>query len=235
MILDRPNPNGSSIDGPVLDTAYKSFVGMHPIPITHGMTIGEYAQMINGEGWLNNKVKCKLKIIKLANYTHASAYVLPVNPSPNLNTNQSILLYPSVCLFEGTTLSLGRGTLFPFQVVGHPSLKGKYSYSFTPISIKGMSEDPPQKNQLCYGIDLKKYNTQLIRATGKINLSWLISLYKAFPDKAKFFNTYFTKLVGNETLRKQIEARKTELQIRKSWEPALSAFKQTRRKYLLYQ
>lgn len=208
---------------------------MHPIPITHGMTIGEYAQMINGEGWLNNKIKCKLKIVKLANYTHASAYILPINPSPNLNTNQSILLYPSVCLFEGTTLSLGRGTMFPFQVVGHPSLKGKYSYSFTPISIKGMSEDPPQKNQVCYGIDLKKYNTQLIRATGKINLSWLISLYKAFPDKEHFFNAYFTKLVGNETLRKQIEAGKTELQIRKTWEPALSAFKQTRSKYLLYQ
>lgn len=235
LILDRPNPNGYSVDGPVLDTAYKSFVGMHPIPITHGMTIGEYAQMINGEGWLQNKVQCKLKIIKVANYKHASAYVLPVNPSPNLNTNQSILLYPSVCLFEGTTLSLGRGTVFPFQVVGHPALKGKYTYNFKPVSIAGMSEEPPQKNQLCYGINLKNYNTQLIKATGKINLAWLIQLYKAFPDKPRFFNAYFTKLAGNEILRKQIEAGKTEQQIRKSWEPALTQFKQTRRKYLLYQ
>jgi uncharacterized protein YbbC (DUF1343 family) len=235
MILDRPNPNGYSVDGPVLDTAYKSFVGMHPIPITHGMTIGEYAQMINGEGWLNKKVKCKLKIIKLANYTHASSYVLPVNPSPNLNTKQSILLYPSVCLFEGTTLSLGRGTLFPFQVVGHPALKGKYRYSFTPASIKGMSEEPPQKNQVCYGLNLKNYNTQIIRSSGRINLAWLITLYKVYPDKPHFFNAYFTKLAGNETLRKQIEAGKTEMQIRKSWEPALSTFKQTRHKYLLYQ
>ncbi|GAB2983110.1 DUF1343 domain-containing protein [Mucilaginibacter puniceus] len=235
LILDRPNPNGYSVDGPVLDTAYRSFVGMHPIPITHGMTIGEYAQMINGEGWLQNKVQCKLKIIKVANYTHASAYVLPVNPSPNLNTNQSILLYPSLCLFEGTTLSLGRGTMFPFQVVGHPALKGKYQYSFKPVSIAGMSEDPPQKNQVCYGINLKNYNTQNIRSTGKINLGWLIQLYKAFPDKPHFFNAYFTKLAGNEILRKQIEAGKTEQQIRNSWEPALTQFKQTRRKYLLYQ
>ena len=235
LILDRPNPNGYSIDGPVLDTAYKSFVGMHPIPITHGMTIGEYAQMINGEGWLQNKVQCKLKIIKVANYKHSSNYVLPVNPSPNLNTNQSILLYPSICLFEGTTLSLGRGTIFPFQVVGHPALKGKYQYSFKPVSIAGMSEEPPQKNQVCYGINLKNYNTQTIKATGKINLGWLIQLYKVFPDKPRFFNAYFTKLAGNEILRKQIEAGKTEQQIRKSWEPALTQFKQTRRKYLLYQ
>ena len=235
LILDRPNPNGYTIDGPVLDTAYKSFVGMHPIPITHGMTIGEYAQMINGEGWLKNKIQCKLKLIKVANYKHSSAYVLPVNPSPNLNTNQSILLYPSVCLFEGTTLSLGRGTMFPFQVVGHPALKGKYQYTFKPVSIAGMSEEPPQKNQVCYGINLKNYNTQLIKATGKINLAWLIQLYKAFPDKSRFFNAYFTKLAGNEILRRQIEAGKTEQQIRKSWEPALTQFKQTRRKYLLYQ
>jgi uncharacterized protein YbbC (DUF1343 family) len=235
LILDRPNPNGYSVDGPVLDTAYKSFVGMHPIPITHGMTIGEYAQMINGEGWLQNKIQCKLKIIKVANYKHSSAYVLPVNPSPNLNSNQSILLYPSVCLFEGTTLSLGRGTMFPFQVVGHPALKGKYAYNFKPVSIAGMSEEPPQKNQVCYGINLKNYNTQNITTTGKINLAWLIQLYKAFPDKPRFFNAYFTKLAGNETLRKQIEAGKTEQQIRKSWEPALTRFKQTRLKYLLYQ
>lgn len=235
MILDRPNPNGYSVDGPILDTAYRSFVGMHPIPITHGMTIAEYAQMINGEGWLNNHLKCRLKIIKVANYRHKAAYKLPVNPSPNINTDKSVLLYPSVCLFEGTTLSLGRGTLFPFLEVGHPLLKGKYNYSFTPVSIPGMSEDPPQKNQPCYGIDLRNYDTALIKANGRINLQWLIELYRAFPDKPHFFNAYFTKLAGTEQLRKQIEAGKTEEQIRHSWEPALSRFKAIRSKYLLYQ
>jgi uncharacterized protein YbbC (DUF1343 family) len=234
MILDRPNPNGTIIDGPILDSAYKSFVGMHPIPISHGMTIAEYAQMINGEGWLKNRIYCKLKIIKIANYTHAATYILPVNPSPNLNTNQSILLYPSVCLFEGTTLSLGRGTMLPFVQVGHPLLQGKYNYSFTPVSIAGMSEDPPQKKQLCYGIDLKNYNTDGLKKSGKINLSWLIELYNAFPDKAHFFNVYFTKLAGTQELRKQIEAGRSETEIRESWEPALSKYKAMRRKYLLY-
>jgi uncharacterized protein YbbC (DUF1343 family) len=235
MILDRPNPNGYTVDGPILDTVYHSFVGMHPIPITHGMTIGEYAQMINGEGWLKNHVQCKLKIIKVANYTHSMSYQLPVNPSPNLNTNQSILLYPSLCLFEGTTLSLGRGTLFPFQVVGHPYLKAKYGFSFKPVSIAGMSEDPPQKNQVCYGIDLENYNVDLLRKTDKINLSWLIELYKSFPEKEHFFNAYFTKLAGSTELRKQIEGGKSEEEIRRSWEPGLSNFKAIRLKYLLYQ
>ena len=234
MILDRPNPNGFYVDGPVLDTAYHSFVGMHPVPIVHGMTIAEYAQMINGEGWLKNHIQCKLKIIKVANYAHNLEYKLPVNPSPNLNTNQSILLYPSLCLFEGTTLSLGRGTYTPFQEIGHPDLKGEYSYSFIPVSIPGMSEDPPQKNQVCYGIDLKNYTTAIFKNTGRINLAWLIELYKAFSDKQHFFNAYFTKLAGGDELRKQIEAGKTEQQIRESWEPALSKYKMMRRKYLLY-
>ncbi len=235
MVFDRPNPNGLTVDGPILDTAYASFVGMHRIPIAHGMTIAEYAQMINGQGWLNKGKKCKLKIIKMANYSHATPYKLPVNPSPNLNTYQSILLYPSMCLFEGTTLSLGRGTMEPFQVVGHPSLKGKYSYSFTPLSIPGMSEDPPQKSMICYGIDLKKYNADSLRKTGKINLSWLIKMYNDFPDKPKFFNAYFTKLAGTEQLRKQIEQGFTEQQIRRAWEPGLTKFKAIRKKYLLYQ
>ncbi len=234
MILDRPNPNGFYVDGPILDTAFHSFVGMHSVPIVHGMTIAEYAQMINGEGWLKNHVQCKLKIIKVAGYSHSSSYTLPVWPSPNLNSQQSVLLYPGLCLFEGTTLSLGRGTYTPFQEVGHPTLKGKYSYNFTPVSIPGMSEDPPQKNQACYGIDLKNYNTNIIKTTGKLNLSWLIELYKAFPDKQHFFNAYFAKLAGGNELRKQIEAGKTEQQIRDSWEPALSNYKNMRRKYLLY-
>ena len=234
MILDRPNPNGY-VDGPILDTAYRSFVGMHPVPITHGMTIAEYAQMINGEGWLKGGIKCRLRLINMSGYTHSSTYTLPVNPSPNLNTNQSVLLYPSICLFEGTTLSLGRGTMVPFQEVGHPSLKGKYTYSFTPVSIAGMSEDPPQNKKVCYGIDLRSYNTNNLKKTGRINLSWLIELYKAFPDKSTFFTPYFTKLVGTGELRKQIEAGKSEEEIRRSWEPALSRYKVMRRKYLLYQ
>ncbi|WP_211710175.1 exo-beta-N-acetylmuramidase NamZ family protein [Mucilaginibacter xinganensis] len=235
MILDRPNPNGFYVDGPVLDTAYRSFVGMNPIPVVHGLTTAEYAQMLNGEGWLTNHEKCKLKIIKVANYKHSSHYVLPVNPSPNLNTDKSILLYPSVCLFEGTTLSLGRGTMQPFLQIGHPALTGKYTYAFTPVSIKGMSEDPPQKNKTCYGLDLKNYDTNTIYADGKLNLAWLIELYKAFPDKEHFFNAYFTKLTGTTELRKQIEAGKSEAEIRSGWEPALSNYKTMRLKYLLYQ
>lgn len=234
MILDRPNPNGFYVDGPILDTAYHSFVGMNPIPIVHGLTTAEYAQMLNGEGWLKNGEKCKLKIIKVANYTHKTPYTLPVNPSPNLNTAKSILLYPSVCLFEGTTFSLGRGTMSPFLQLGHPALAGKYSYAFTPISIKGMSEDPPQKNKTCYGIDLKNYNTNIIYTSGKLNLAWLLELYKAFPDKDHFFTAYFTKLTGTAELRKQIEAGKTEAEIRAGWEPGLSSYKTMRAKYLIY-
>jgi len=234
MILDRPNPNGFYVDGPILDTAYRSFVGMDPVPIVHGMTIGEYAQMINGEGWLKNHVQCKLKIIKVANYTHKDKYVLPVNPSPNLNTPQSILLYPGVCLFEGTVLSLGRGTMRPFTEIGHPSFKGIYNYSFTPVDMLGMSENPPLKGQPCYGINLINYNPDSLRATGELDIALLLRLYNAFPDKSHFFNAYFTKLAGTDVLRKQIEAGQTEQQIRTSWEPALSNYKIMRHKYLLY-
>ncbi|MGZ3776671.1 MAG: exo-beta-N-acetylmuramidase NamZ family protein [Mucilaginibacter sp.] len=235
MILDRPDPNGYFVDGPVLDTAYRSFVGLDPIPIVHGMTFGEYAQMLNGEGWLKNRVQCKLKIIKVANYIHSLPYTPPINPSPNLNTYRSIILYPGLCLFEGTTVSLGRGTMYPFQVLGHPSLIGKFSYSFTPVSIAGMSENPPHKGQLCYGIDLRNDDIDSIRSTGKIDILWLIKLYQAFPDKEHFFNGYFTKLAGNERLRKQIEEGKSEEEIRQSWEPGLSRFKMMRKKYLLYK
>lgn len=234
MILDRPNPNGFYVDGPVLDTMYRSFIGLNPIPIVHGLTIGEYAQMINGEGWLKNHVQCKLKIIKVANYKHSDVYKLPVNPSPNLNTDKSVILYPSVCLFEGTNLSLGRGTMFPFEQIGHPALAGKYTYSFKPVSTPGMSEDPPQKDKICYGIDLKDYNTDFIRAGKALNLSWLITLYKAFPDKQHFFNAYFAKLAGNDKLQRQIEAGESEKEIRKTWEPALGHYKMIRKKYLLY-
>jgi uncharacterized protein YbbC (DUF1343 family) len=235
MILDRPNPNGVYVDGPILDTAgFRSFVGMHPIPVLHGMTIAEYAQMINGEGWLKNKVKCKLKIIKVANYKRNMDYILPVSPSPNLNTAQSIVLYPHICFFEGTKLSLGRGTLFPFQVVGSPLLKDKYEFSFKPVSIPGMSDNPPLKDTVCYGIDLKNYNMQTIRSSGKLNLAWVIDMYKIYPDKTHFFIPYFKRLAGNDELRKQIIAGKTEAEIRQSWEPGLTKFKAMRAKYLLY-
>ena len=234
MIFDRPNPNGWYVDGPVLDTANRSFIGLNPIPIAHGLTMAEYAQMLNGEGWLKDHVQCKLKIIKVANYNHNMAYKLPVNPSPNLNTEQSILLYPSVCLFEGTTFSLGRGTMFPFLQIGSPLLEGKYTYQFKPQSIAGMSEDPPQKNKVCFGISLKDYDSNKIRSSTKINLRWLIELYNAFPDQQHFFTAYFTKLAGTTGLQKQIAVGKTENEIRASWEPALSRYKTMRKKYLLY-
>ncbi|QXV67295.1 DUF1343 domain-containing protein [Mucilaginibacter sp. 21P] len=235
MVLDRPNPNGVYVDGPILDTAkFRSFVGMHPIPILHGMTIAEYAQMINGEGWLKNKVQCKLKIVKAGNYNRNMDYTLPVNPSPNLNTQQSILLYPHICFFEGTKLSLGRGTLFPFQVIGSPKLKDKYHFSFKPVSIPGMSDNPPLKDTVCYGLDLKNYNMQTIRKSGKLNLAWIIEMYKIYPDKEHFFTAYFNKLAGNAELRKQITDGKTEAEIRRTWEPGLIKFKATRSKYLLY-
>lgn len=241
LLLDRPNPNGSCIDGPILDMKLKSGIGMFPIPITHGMTMGELAQMYNGQGWLANKQKCKITIIPVANYMHNAEYVLPVAPSPNLNTQQSIWLYPSLCLFEGTIISQGRGTRLPFSVLGSPALKGKYSFSFTPVSIKGMAETPLFQNQECFGIDLRKYDTTELRKNGKINLSWLIELYKSYPDKVKFFDSKqssqignFDKLAGTSQLREQIIAGKSEQEIRKSWEPGLLKFKKMRSKYLLY-
>ncbi|WP_222430975.1 exo-beta-N-acetylmuramidase NamZ family protein [Mucilaginibacter pallidiroseus] len=235
VIFDRPNPNGSFVDGPVLDTAYRAFVAMHEIPVLHGMTIAEYAQMINGQGWLKNKVKCKLKIYKVANYSRDMAYMLPVSPSPNLNTQQSILLYPHICFFEGTNISLGRGTNYPFTIIGAPELKGQYSFNFTPVSMPGMSDNPPLKGQTCYGIDLRNYNTDTLKRNGRLNLAWLIEMYNEYPDKSKFFIPYFTKLAGNKTLQQQIIAGKTEAQIRQSWEPGLSKFKAMRTKYLLYK
>jgi uncharacterized protein YbbC (DUF1343 family) len=241
IILDRPNPNGFSVDGPVLDMKLKSGIGMFPIPITHGMTIGELAQLYNGEGWLANQVKCPVIIIPVANYSHNMEYVLPVAPSPNLNSAQSILLYPSICLFEGTIISQGRGTYFPFTVLGNPDLKGKYEFNFTPVSIKGMSETPLHQNKVCYGIDLRKYNTNEFRKAGKINLNWLFEMYQAYPFKEKFFDYKqsnqmgnFDKLAGTTLLKEQIVAGKTESEIRKSWEPGLTNFKNLRKKYLLY-
>ncbi len=241
LILDRPNPNGYLVDGPVLDMRLKSGIGMHPVPIAHGMTVGEYAQMINGEGWLANGIKCRIKIIKVKNYAHDMPYTLPVSPSPNLNTPQSILLYPSLCLFEGTVISQGRGTYFPFTVLGSPALKGKYTFSFTPVSIKGMSETPLHQDQKCYGLDLRKADIEKLRATKHLNLTWLMELYQGYPSKEKFFDSKqsnqignFDKLAGTTLLKQQIIAGATEAEICRSWEPGLSQFKVMRQKYLLY-
>jgi len=242
LILDRPNPNGYSVDGPILDMKLKSGIGMFPIPITHGMTIGELAGMYNGEGWLANRIKCRITVIPVANYTHNMEYVLPVAPSPNLNTQQSILLYPSLCLFEGTIISQGRGTHFPFTVLGNPDLKGKFTFSFTPESIKGMSETPLHQSKICYGIDLRYFDASELRRTGQVNLNWLIEMYQAYPFKEKFFDYKqsnqmgnFDKLAGVGSLREQIIAGKSEKEIRDSWEPDLSKFKKLREKYLLYK
>jgi len=231
MILDRPNPNGGYVDGPVLDTALHSFVGMDPVPIVHGMTIAEYAQMINGQGWLKGGIKCKLKIIKMENYIRTLQFGLPVKPSPNLQTHQAVVLYPSLCLFEGTNISVGRGTPYPFMVFGSPLLKGEYAFEFTPQSIAGVSDSPPQKGQICYGVDLRNYHVD----AEKINLTWLMEAYKAYPDKEHFFTPYFSKLAGTTELQKQIEDGETEENIRLSWEPALSQYKLMRLKYLLYR
>ncbi len=234
LILDRPNPNASYIDGPILEMENKSAVGMFPIPITHGMTLAEMAQMINGEGWLANKVKCKLRIVKLTNYTHNTPYTLPVGPTPNLNTQQAVMLYPSFCLFEGTAISQGRGTKFPFTMIGAPALAGKYAFSFTPVSIPGMSEDPPHKDKPCFGLDFRTYDTSSFSKAGQINISWLIELYNAYPQKQDFFRPFFDRLAGTKKLKEQIIAGVSEAEIRKSWEPGLAAYKEMRKKYLVY-
>ena len=241
LLLDRPNPNGYLIDGPILDMKYKSGIGMFPIPIAHGLTVGEFAQMANGEGWLTDKVKCKLRVIKVANYNHDAPYTLPVKPSPNLNTQQAVLLYPSTCLFEGTYLNHGRGTYYPFTVLGSPELKGIYDFSYTPVSIKGMAETPLHMNEVCYGLDLRDYDVSLLRKTRQINLQWIIELYNAYPYKEKFFDSSLSRemgtierLVGVGSFREQIMKGVSEKEIRASWEPGLSEYKKMRVKYLLY-
>jgi uncharacterized protein YbbC (DUF1343 family) len=269
IILDRPNPNGFYVDGPVLDKKFKSFVGMQPIPIVYGMTIGEYANMLVQEAWLNvetpnhisiranektikgesflddTKIKnysVRMQIITCANYTHKSKYILPIKPSPNLPEIQSIYWYPSTCFFEGTVLSEGRGTEKPFQIFGHPSLP-KNLYAFTPVSKPGAT-NPKLKDKLCYGWNISGTPDQVLqKANNKIQLEYLINAYKAFPNKDSFFllpksgkpeESFFAKLAGNAELMEQLKEGKTETDIRKSWEPALSNFKKIRKKYLLY-
>jgi uncharacterized protein YbbC (DUF1343 family) len=228
MILDRPNPNGMYVDGPVLEMEHQSFVGMHPIPILHGLTVAELAQMINGEKWLKNELQCELIIIKNKNYKHSDTYALPTKPSPNLPNDLSITLYPSLCLFEGTTISVGRGTEKPFQQIGHPSLK-EYEHNFTPVSMTGSSLHPPFEDEKCYGIEFVSKDFEK-----GISLKYLIEFYNAFPDKEKYFNSFLTKLAGTESLRQQIEAGFSEDEIRMSWQTGLDAYKKMREKYLMY-
>ncbi|WP_121966304.1 exo-beta-N-acetylmuramidase NamZ domain-containing protein [Myroides sp. N17-2] len=227
IVLDRPNPNISIIDGPTLEMKNKSFVGMHPIPAMHGMTIGEYAKMINGEKWLANGVQCDLTVIPCENYTREMSYSLPVSPSPNLPNDQSINLYASLCFFEGTNVSSGRGTDLQFQIYGSPFLTNM-PYQFTPQSNAG-AKDPMNKGKLCYGENLSKE-----KKLTKIELKWLLKAYKNSTNKDKFFINFFVKLAGTDSLKAQIIAGKSEDEIRKTWQGGLDKFKQTRKPYLLY-
>jgi uncharacterized protein YbbC (DUF1343 family) len=227
LVLDRPNPNGTIIDGPILEKEFTSFVGMHTIPLLHGMTIGEYAKMINGEKWLKNGAQCNLQVIPCLNYKREMNYSLPVKPSPNLPNDQSINLYASLCLFEGTTISVGRGTEMQFQIYGAPFLP-KSDFSFTPKPNFG-AKDPVYNSKLCYGEDLTT-----IPKVSQLELKWLLKAYKETPDKTKFFNSFFTKLAGTKKLQQQIETGVSETDIRKSWEKGLNDFRQIRKKYLLY-
>ena len=230
MVLDRPNPNGGYVDGPMLESEFSSFVGMHPIPVVYGLTIGELARMINGEGWLNNGIQCELRVIRCEHYFHGKSYSMPVSPSPNLANDHAILMYPSTCFFEGTVMSEGRGTPNPFEVYGHPELDG--DFSFTPISIPGVSGTPKFKDQLCYGADL----TGFVPTDGwsRIHLQWLLDAYSKYPRKEEFFNPFFEKLAGTRTLRKQIEMGWNEEQIRQSWQKDLKHYLEIRKNYLIY-
>ena len=228
LIFDRPNPNGNYVDGPVLKKGFESFVGMHPIPVVHGLTVGELAQMINGERWLKGKVKSDIQVIPIKNWDHSMPYSLQVKPSPNLPNDTAIRLYPSLCYFEGTDVSLGRGTYFPFQVYGYPDPKFG-DFTFTPVSIDGMSKNPPQKDKKCYGKDLRDEPLD-----HQFTLKYLIEAYHISGKKEKFFNNFFDKLAGNDQLRKDILSGKTEAEIKASWQKDISNYLEMRKKYLLY-
>ncbi|MFQ3352058.1 MAG: hypothetical protein ACI914_001317 [Candidatus Marivariicella framensis] len=227
LLLDRPNPNGHYVDGPVLDMKFKTYVGMHPVPIVHGMTLGEYASMINGENWLGKNLKCNLRIVKIKNYTHKTKYILPVRPSPNLPNNQAISLYPSLCLLEPTTISIGRGTEKQFQIYGHPNFP-KSKFKFKPAPNFG-SKSPKWNDNICFGVSLEK-----IEISDQLNLAWLIDAYNKLPKNYIFFKDSFERIAGTDNLRKQIINKVSINQIRKSWEPGLENYKKLRKKYLIY-
>lgn len=232
IVLDRPNPNGFYVDGPILEKGFESFVGMHKIPIVHGMTVGEYAKMVNGEKWLKNGLTCSLIVVPCKAYNHHTLYKLPIAPSPNLPTMESIYLYPTLCLFEGTDVSVGRGTSTPFELMGAPWWT-QGSYTFTPKSIPGVSDKPKFQDQKCYGYNLHEFGN-VVRGLKSIHIFWVMNAYNSAPDKSKFFTNYFDKLAGNSTLKSQIIAGKTEEEIKKSWEEGITNFKVIRKKYLLY-
>lgn len=230
LILDRPNPNGHYVDGPILELEYKSFVGMHPIPVVHGMTIGEYAQIINGETWLENGIQCNATVIPVKNYTHQTTYILPIKPSPNLPNAIAINLYPSLCFFEGTNVNAGRGTDRQFQIFGSPFLdKHLFNFEFTP-QPNAASKYPKHKGELCYGLNLIS-KADLV----SLNLEWLIKAYNGTQNKNKFFNTFFTKLAGTKKLQQQIEQGLTEAEIKATWQDGLDKYKEIRKKYLIYK
>ena len=229
LVLDRPNPNSGYIDGPVLEMEYQSYIGMHKIPIVHALTVGELAKMIKGEKWIENSEKLKLEVIKIDNWDHSKEYKLPVRPSPNLPNQQSILLYPSLCLFEQTTVSIGRGTAFPFQVIGHPNYDNK-SFSFTPVSVVE-ERKPKHEGNESFGIDLRK-----IKVKKELNIKYLIDFYnKLKGTDSDFFGKYFYRIAGNKKLENQIKDGISEKEIRSSWEIKLSQYKAKRKKYLLYK
>ena len=229
IILDRPNPNGHYIDGPVLEPEHSSFVGMHPVPVVHGMSIAEYATMINGEKWLKNGITCELKIIEMKNYNHSKSYSLPVKPSPNLPNDKAINLYPSLCFFEGTNVNAGRGTDKQFQVFGSPFLDNSYfDYSYIPESMDG-AKNPKHLGKKCYGMNLSQTPD-----LGHLNLEWLIKAYENTSNKNDFFNSFFTKLAGTKKLRNQIEKGMLAEEISETWKSGLQVFEKTREKYLLY-
>ena len=232
IVLDRPNPNGHYTDGPVLDPAFSSFVGMHPVPVVHGMTVGEYAQMVNGEGWLKGKQKCTLNVIQCKGWVHSNYYQLTTAPSPNLQTMNAIYLYPSLCFFEGTNVSVGRGTARPFEQIGFPG-NAVGEYHFTPKSGPG-SKSPLYENKECKGFDLNGFGENFVRDTKMIYVFWLQNMFDANGKKADYFNSFFDKLAGTDQFRKQILEGKTEAEIRKSWEPGLKTYREMRKKYLLY-
>lgn len=232
IVLDRPNPNGFYVDGPVLEMEFRSFVGLHPVPVVHGLTTGEYALMINGEGWLGKGLQCDLTVIRIKDYDHTMIYNLPVMPSPNLPNQESVYLYPTLCLFEGTIISVGRGTDHPFQVIGHPEFHIG-SFSFTPESLPGKSVNPKYEGEQCYGLSLKGFAGNFENNRYHFNLSYLIDMHDYFRDE-DFFNPYFDKLAGTATLRKQIEEGKTQKEIRQSWQNAIKKYLKIREKYLLY-
>jgi uncharacterized protein YbbC (DUF1343 family) len=233
IVLDRPNPNGFYFDGNMPDTSCRSFVCMDPVPIVHGLTVGEYAMMANGEGWLKGGLKCDLKVVKCINYNYNSIYEVPVKPSPNLPNQTSIYLYPSLCFFEGTVISVGRGTTFPFQVFGNPNLPDR-GFSFTPESIPGAT-NPVHLGKKCFGTDLRNAIKDGIVPSQRLNLDWVMGAYRDYPEKEKFFTKYFDVLAGGPTLRTQIQKGMSAKQIRATWKDGLEKYGKMRKKYLLYK